>query len=199
MGFLKPHKPSDYPSTLLYILDETHITVTLSTALAILWTRDAHVAWFALGALNSSLSAKVLKELIRSPRPPPPDPSSKPSRVRPKRTYGMPSTHSTALTFYFIYLLPFALSSASQHSIGGTATGLPSPLSLAAGGGLIAYWSAGLWSRKELGYHTWEQIFGGAAYGTLLALGWKAAWGAYPAIGTNLQYLIDTVWSTVVG
>ncbi|WVQ93976.1 hypothetical protein IAU59_001054 [Kwoniella sp. CBS 9459] len=199
MGFLKPHKRSDYPSTLLYILDETHITVTLSTALAILWTRDAHVAWFALGALNSSLSAKVLKELIRSPRPPPPDPSSKPSRVRPKRTYGMPSTHSTALTFYFIYLLPFALSSSFSSSSSAQSSSLPSSLSLISGAGLIAYWSAGLWSRKELGYHTWEQIFGGAAYGTLLALGWKAAWKAYPAIGTGLQYLIDTVWRIVVG
>ncbi|OCF33102.1 hypothetical protein I316_05147 [Kwoniella heveanensis BCC8398] len=116
----------------------------------------------------------------------------------------MPSTHSTALTFYFIYLLPFALSTSKLSATGrATATaaglGLPTPLSLVAASGLIAYWSAGLWSRKELGYHTWEQVFGGAAYGTILALGWKAAWKAYPAIGEGLQYLIDTVWRTVIG
>ncbi|WRT63397.1 uncharacterized protein IL334_000302 [Kwoniella shivajii] len=183
----KPHKPSDYPSLLLYILDETHITVTLSTALAILFTRNAHVVWFAIGALNSSLSAKVLKNLIRNPRPPPPPPtSSVPSKIRPKRTYGMPSTHSTALTFYFIYLIPFV-------------TLLPSPYSLLAGLGVGGYWILGLWSRKELGYHTWEQVLGGGLYGTLLALGWKSLYKNYPVIGNSIQGLVDAVWSKVFG
>ncbi|WVR03256.1 hypothetical protein IAU60_000247 [Kwoniella sp. DSM 27419] len=186
MPFLKPHKPSDYPSVLLYILDETHITVTLSTALAILWTRNAHVAWFALGALNSSLSAKILKEAIRDPRPPPPPSDSKASPVRPKRTYGMPSTHSTALTFYFIYLLPYAYR-------------LPNPWSYFGAIGVTAYWVLGLWSRKALGYHTFKQVLGGVAYGTLLAVGWKAAWYAYPTIGTHFQHIIDWVWSSVFG
>ncbi|KAK6904963.1 hypothetical protein L486_02567 [Kwoniella mangroviensis CBS 10435] len=186
MGFLKPHKPSDYPSTLLYILDETHITVTLSTALAILYTRDAHVVWFAVGALNSSLSAKLLKNLIRNPRPPPPDPSSSPSKIRPKRTYGMPSTHSTALTFYFIYLIPYV-----QY--------LSFPLSWLAGIGVSGYWVLGLWSRKQLGYHNWQQVLGGALYGTLLALGWKWVYGMHPWIGKGIQVIVDGVCARVFG
>ncbi|WVW81482.1 hypothetical protein I302_103476 [Kwoniella bestiolae CBS 10118] len=186
MGIFKPHKPSDYPSLLLYILDETHITVTLTTALAILYTRDAHVVWFAIGALNSSLSAKVLKNLIRNPRPPPPDPSSTPSKIRPKRTYGMPSTHSTALTFYFIYLIPYV------HL-------LPTPLDWMAGVGVSTYWVLGLWSRKQLGYHTWEQVVGGAVYGTLLAVFWRGVWGRYPLIGRGIQGVFDAVWSRVFG
>ncbi|WWD22872.1 hypothetical protein CI109_107367 [Kwoniella shandongensis] len=188
MGFLKPHNPSEYPSILLYILDETHITVTFTTALAILWTRDAHVVWFAIGALNSSLSAKVLKNLIRSPRPPPPPPTtSKPYTLRPKRTYGMPSTHSTALTFYFSYLLPLIV----------VPNGLPYPFFL--GPLVTSYWIGGLWSRKELGYHTWEQIVGGAAYGTLLAGVWRGVWEHWPVIGKGLQGLIDVTWRTVFG
>ncbi|WVQ85157.1 hypothetical protein IAT38_007322 [Cryptococcus sp. DSM 104549] len=184
---LKPHRPSDYPSLLLYVLDETHITVTLSTALAILYTRSAHVVWFAIGALTSSLSAKVLKEFIRHPRPPPP-PSSEPSRRRPKRTYGMPSTHSSALTFYLAYLLPL----------------IPTlPLSPfwrgAAGVGVMGYWAAGLWSRKALGYHTWEQVLGGAAWGVGLAVGWRGVWERYPGLGEGLQGVIDHVWRTVFG
>ncbi|WWC57789.1 uncharacterized protein I303_100324 [Kwoniella dejecticola CBS 10117] len=186
MGILKPHKPSDYPSVLLYILDETHITVTLTTALAILYTRDAHVIWFAAGALNSSLSAKLLKNLIRNPRPPPPDASSKPSKIRPKRTYGMPSTHSTALTFYFVYLIPLVRY-------------LPFPLDWIAALGVGGYWVLGLWSRKELGYHTWEQVLGGALYGTLLALGWKAAYIRYPSIGATIQRVVDVVWGRIFG
>ncbi|KAK8844579.1 hypothetical protein IAR55_006426 [Kwoniella newhampshirensis] len=185
MGFLKPHTPSEYPSLLLYILDETHITVTLTTAFAILWTRDAHVVWFAIGALNSSLSAKVLKKFIRSPRPPPPPPtSSKPSSIRPKRTYGMPSTHSTALTFYFSYLLPLF-----PH--------LPYPLLV--GPLITSYWIGGLWSRKELGYHTWEQIGVGAGFGAILAIAWRGVWEQCPIIGSTLQWLIDTTWRTMFG
>ncbi|WWC85518.1 uncharacterized protein L201_000382 [Kwoniella dendrophila CBS 6074] len=186
MGFLKPHKPSDYPSLLLYILDETHITVTLSTALTILYTRNAHVIWFAIGALNSSLSAKLLKELIRNPRPPPPDPTSSISKIRPKRTYGMPSTHSTSLTFYFIYLIPYVRY-------------LPFPLDILGGIGLTGYWLLGLWSRKQLGYHTWEQIFGGVAYGTFLALSWRLVYNKYPFIGSRIQYITDIVWSRIFG
>ncbi|WVO21300.1 uncharacterized protein IAS62_002608 [Cryptococcus decagattii] len=53
---LRPHSPSEYPSLLLYILDETHITVTLTTAFVIIYTRNAHAVWLAIGALGSSLT-----------------------------------------------------------------------------------------------------------------------------------------------
>lgn len=65
----KHFKPSDYPNFLLYVLDkvsrndmrmpltfpQTHVTVTAATALAILWTHDAHTVWFGIGAVGSTL------------------------------------------------------------------------------------------------------------------------------------------------
>ncbi|ODN75532.1 hypothetical protein L202_06657 [Cryptococcus amylolentus CBS 6039] len=191
---LHPHSPSEYPSILLYVLDETHITVTAATALTILFTRDAHVVWLALGALSSSLSAKVLKKMIRQPRPPPPPSSSKPSKIRPKKTYGFPSTHSSALSFYFFYLLPLFSCLPTSSSI---------PLSAevqrwGAGAAVTSYWAAGLWSRKELGYHTWEQILAGAAWGGVVAWAWGVVWEKF-ALQGPVQGLIDGIWGATVG
>ncbi|GMK54199.1 hypothetical protein CspeluHIS016_0107850 [Cutaneotrichosporon spelunceum] len=178
------HRPSDYPSTLLWLLDETHVTVTAGTAIAILWTQKAHCLWFAAGALGSTLIARIIKKMIRQPRPPPSSPTTKAAPVRPKQTYGMPSTHSTALGFYFTYmwpLLPLATSSVwGERAALAVITGLT------------------LWSRVELGYHTVTQVMVGTAVGVNSALGWKALWNSNSAIEIQLQTLIDTVRDKVV-
>ncbi|WWC67133.1 uncharacterized protein I206_101040 [Kwoniella pini CBS 10737] len=220
MGILKPHRPSDYPSLLLYILDETHITITLLTALAILYTKDAHVVWFAIGALNSSLSAKLLKNLIRNPRPtsktittkttiPKSSSSSfekekenkknlksssslKTYKIKNKKTYGMPSTHSTSLTFYFIYLIPFLI----NKNLNSNFQFFRNLLSIL---GISIYWLLGLWSRKKLGYHNLKQIFGGILFGSFLAFIWKFIYLKFPFIGLNIQNFINIVWNRIFG
>ncbi|ORX34905.1 hypothetical protein BD324DRAFT_633132 [Kockovaella imperatae] len=236
---LHPHSPSDYPSFLLYVLDETHLTITVLHAAIIIYTRDAHIAWIAVGALGSSLSAKGIKHFIRSPRPPPPPPTSNTdlkSHVRPKKTYGMPSTHSTALSFYFFYLVPELLLSSQMLASLPFTLGIRIPLpasirpyipsfsavpklrsagtfgsvrpprkeildSLTTGQrwssaiGITAYWLGGLWSRIELGYHTYSQVVVGAAFGWLLSTLWRGVWIANPALGPWLQGWIDTVWN----
>ncbi|WVN86022.1 uncharacterized protein L203_101180 [Cryptococcus depauperatus CBS 7841] len=189
----KPHSPSDYPSFLLYVLDETHITVTLATATTVLYTHNAHVLWMAVGALGSSLAAKVLKKCIKGPRPPPPSDSA-PSPVRPKKTYGMPSTHSTALSFYFFYTLPLLV--VSQSAAKDSTSRIPYPWLV--GPAVTVYWMMGLWSRKELGYHTWRQIFVGVVFGGVLAFTWRRIWESC-SVGVYLQPLIDRIWSEVVG
>lgn len=113
--------------------------------------------------------------MIRQPRPPP-EPESKPSPVRPKQTYGMPSTHSTAIMFYFVYLWPLAPMVFPAWA---------EKMALAGIGGLT------LWSRVELGYHTIAQVAAGTAVGGVGALGWSALWAAYPSIEGNLQNVID--------
>ncbi|ORY30830.1 hypothetical protein BCR39DRAFT_528524 [Naematelia encephala] len=193
MGLRKPHKPSEYPSFLLYFLDQTHVTVTAVTASILLYTRSPHVLWFSIGALGSSLTAKTIKPLIGESRPPPPPPaSSRSSPVRPKRTYGMPSTHSTALTFYSIYLLfnPSFSSSLSQL--------VPSPIPrFAVQSGIQVFCIAGIWSRVQLGYHTLLQVFAGVLLGTLLALAWTTIWESRRSHGLEyaLQASIDYLWS----
>lgn len=239
---LRPHSPSEYPSLLLYILDEVrqispiisictecsptglfssfiirHIlqspsprrssSYTPATPMPSGWQSElwAHLLlvrhhqfkYRSLSSTNTSIlfvelhtvrpcticnTAKALKKLIRGPRPPPP-PDSSASPVRPKKTYGMPSTHSTALTFYAAYMLP------SLSSL---------PLPYLSGLGIVGYWAAGLWSRKELGYHTWEQIVAGALTGGVLTFIWRGIWNNWDVEG-KLQPLIDHVWKAVVG
>jgi dolichyldiphosphatase len=79
MGLFKPKKPSQYPSTILWFFDQvypaldslrmrqltiqTHVTVTASTALVLVLTRNVHVAWFSIGALGSSLTGRLYLEI----------------------------------------------------------------------------------------------------------------------------------------
>ncbi|KAL1408921.1 hypothetical protein Q8F55_005735 [Vanrija albida] len=171
------HRPSDYPSFLLYFLDQAHATVTAGTAAVILYTRSAHAVWFALGAVASTLMAKVAKKLIREPRPDTPD------AVKEKKTYGMPSSHATALSYYFCYLLPLLP--------------LASGATWAERAALTATAGAIIWSRVELGYHTVPQVLGGAVVGAAGAAGWSALWDAVPEIQSGIQAAIDATLRVV--
>lgn len=119
-----------------------------------------------------------MKHTIKQPRPPAPAPEFGNAPVRPKRTYGMPSTHSTALAFYFFYLWP-RLPLVTNHrwlerGIVTTITALT------------------LWSRVELGYHTPQQVLGGVTVGVLFALMWSWLWS-----NTSVSSLVDSaiIWS----
>ena len=149
----------------------------------------------------------------------------------------MPSTHSTALSFYFFYLvpalifpstwmsiIPFALPLRitltdsllelipSSHTVvakfraGGSFTSAP----IASGGrrlrlsnaqgylsavGITLYWIGGVWSRVELGYHTYSQVWGGVAFGWLVSAIWRGLWLYNPALEPWLQGWIDRIWS----
>ena len=159
--------------------------------------------------------AKGIKHLIKESRPiPPPPPSglSRASKVRPKYTYGMPSTHSTALTFYLVYLLPiipslYALPSQSHlysqsrifPRMQDISNFLPCSPGLISQGFLLGYWVLGLWSRVELGYHTPQQVLGGIVLGCVLALGWRNLWLATPNLERWVQGVIDHIWSRTFG
>ncbi|EIW73422.1 hypothetical protein M231_01947 [Tremella mesenterica] len=178
MGVRHPHKPSEYPSFILYLLDKTHLTVTAATTIYVLYQRRAHPLYFGIGAILSSISAKLVKHFIRDPRPPPASSISSP--VRPKRTYGMPSTHSTVLTFFLAYLLPQSPTFTHPYIYGTS---------------IAAYWAAGVWSRTKLGYHTWPQCLGGIFFGAALAWGWNSLWIGQPSLEGNIQTLIDLMLS----
>lgn len=151
----------------------------------------------------------------------------------------MPSTHSTALTFYWVYLLlmipsltPIVIRSLDSvsgplssilallplpHSLSQEMSGVlgyPAipPLGALVGGipslsvgrvllgtALTGLWAAGLWSRVELGYHTPQQVLGGAALGAVLAPAWALVWATNPAVRDVIQRSIDTAWKEVVG
>lgn len=178
------------------------MTVTAATAATILYTQSSLAVWFSLGAVASTLmggcclwpcrhlpvrlthadnthpTAKVAKKLIREPRPdtPPPE-STKTAPVKTKQTYGMPSTHSTALSYYFFYLFPI-LPLVSASKWGERAL-------------LTAVCGTTIWSRVELGYHTVPQVLGGAVVGAIGAFTWSSLWKNVPSIETNIQTAID--------
>ncbi|OAV97165.1 hypothetical protein PTTG_02754 [Puccinia triticina 1-1 BBBD Race 1] len=79
----------------LIILREANIVITILTAISILYLRSAHSLWFGLGAIAATATAKILKRCIKQPRP----------TESTKKSFGMPSTHSSSITFYGIYLL----------------------------------------------------------------------------------------------
>jgi dolichyldiphosphatase len=99
----------------------------------------------------------------------------------------MPSTHSTALSFYFFYLFPFILSS---H--------ISTPLRISGVVGLAGYWIGGLWSRVELGYHDYKQVSAGVALGIILAGMWRGLW-EYGGFQGHLQWLEDITLGRIFG
>lgn len=111
------------------------------------------------------MPAKGIKRIIRQPRP-----TLVTHTGRPKKTYGMPSTHSTALTFFYTYLVPLF-----------PAWRIP----------LAVAWILGLWSRHELGYHTYTQITVGALIGVVAAVGWYTVW-------LYNHDFIQTWWSLII-
>ena len=131
------------------------------------------------------------------------DKHAKQTHIRPKKTYGMPSTHSTALTFYLAYLVPALLGwGGSSNGVASSSTrDLPlSPLvRYLAAAAVMAYWVGGIWSRIELGYHTPEQCYGGAALGGALAFVWRAVWVQNPAMAGWVQNVMDEVWGLTLG
>lgn len=120
--------------------------------------------------------------MIKQPRPPAPAPEFGNAPVRPKRTYGMPSTHSTALAFYFFYLWPrlplFTSHRWFERTILTVITGLT------------------LWSRVELGYHTPQQVLGGVVVGAIFAVLWSWLWDN-TGVPSLVQSIIDKAKSLV--
>ncbi|KAJ7063246.1 PAP2-domain-containing protein [Mycena amicta] len=143
----------------LYFLDKTNLTVTALIALVIVYSRSAGVAYFASGALSTTLSVKyIVKRIIRQPRP----------VLSGKKTYGWPSTHASSVSFIAAYI-SFAAAYLPLHpSLHPATRWFP----------LVAVpWAAlVMLSRIWLGHHTMSQIAAGSIYGILWAWIWVELW-----------------------
>ncbi|GAA5916791.1 hypothetical protein JCM5296_007391 [Sporobolomyces johnsonii] len=80
----------------LYTLQNTQFVVTALTAFFIIRIRTAHSLYFGAGTLVAAFTAKILKRFIRQPRPV--------GAKKYDKTYGMPSTHSSSIAFFGVYL-----------------------------------------------------------------------------------------------
>ncbi|KAG1173424.1 hypothetical protein G6F70_003217 [Rhizopus microsporus] len=154
---------------LLYVLAYTREITIASVSLAILYFRSFHLIYFVIGAILTTLEAKVLKHIIKQPRP-----DSYKLVSKKKTSYGMPSSHSQAMSFFAAYFQLVTMSSILPEHF--RLFGLSASV-LAA---LLSTFSLGvIWSRVQLGHHTVSQVMAGTILGTLSALVWFRLWQAY--------------------
>ncbi|KAH8921024.1 hypothetical protein BT69DRAFT_1264915 [Atractiella rhizophila] len=204
-------------TVVLFTLEETFIVVTTATAVAILHLRCPHSVFFGAGSLVAMFSAKFLKLFIRQSRP-----VIESTGVTTKKTYGMPSTHSSSVAFFATYITltclyfhlhprlvrlipiesltrlrllkfsPDAPIAASE--INRTLIGVD-VLSRTC----IAVFTAGAgaaicWSRIYLGHHTPPQVVAGASLGSVIGVLWFVLWNTYAIkYDTPLQRLGENV------
>ncbi|PWN45725.1 PAP2-domain-containing protein [Ceraceosorus guamensis] len=145
-----PPPPDKKIGPFLRFLKHTQGVVTASTTIGVLCLRNTHSLYYVAGALGTGWVAKLLKKVIKQPRP-------QGSAVT--KTHGMPSTHSSTMTFMCLYL---ALALPKDYF----------PLQV----GVILIAPTVMWSRVQLGLHTPAQTLAGAALGTVSALSLSVLW-----------------------
>lgn len=124
-------------------------------------------------SLSTPLTAKILKRFIRQPRP----------ELSKKKTYGMPSTHSSSISFFGVYL-SLCISQLKPHP-----RFLPnllsrrddtedlSPFVRFVLTTAVLYGAASvMWSRVRLTHHTPAQVVAGAAVGSSMAIACFILW-----------------------
>ncbi|CAO3668379.1 unnamed protein product [Rhizopus stolonifer] len=146
-----------------HFLQTRYVTIT-GVLLAILYFRSFHLIYFTCGAIFTTIEAKILKHIIKQPRP-------DSNRLRNKTTYGMPSSHSQAISFFATYFQQVALFLSPKSMFGIP----PNVFALL----LDLFSFSVIWSRVYLGHHTKSQVFVGTALGIVSALGWFRLWQAY--------------------
>jgi len=127
----------------------------------------------------------------------PQDSSSRRPKKKVKKTYGMPSTHSTSIGFYMAYLVlslpPFNASpvAANKRDTQGLFQGFSGGLMAL---GTVVWGTSIMWSRVRIGYHTLAQVLVGAALGLSGGVMWRMLWDD-KAIGSGweriLQHWVD--------
>ncbi|KAF9264696.1 PAP2-domain-containing protein [Marasmius fiardii PR-910] len=162
--------PSDIPEAQmpwwLVFLDKTNRSVTVATFLVLTFTKSMGVAYFTAGATACSVAVKIVKKMVRQPRP-----VIDRRTKKVKKSYGMPSTHSAVIAFYMTYLLLACTrlpihTSLPQSSL----TRLIPPLICVPWGVMICV------SRVWLGHHNWVQVLVGCGFGVVFSVGWFVAW-----------------------
>ncbi|KAJ2302839.1 hypothetical protein IWW55_003229, partial [Coemansia sp. RSA 2706] len=140
----RPDDPFDCP------LDTCEWTLLLCLA-ALLYYRNALSAFTVAGAVACTLTAKLLKLLLRHERP-----AHCPNRL----SFGMPSTHSASIV-YFATIMSYI-----------AADMLPARRAIPAAAGLCLLGAAAALSRTLNGHHTLLQVAAGCGLGVSFASVW---------------------------
>jgi len=156
-----PEKGNTVWKGVLYFYDQTNWVVISLTSSFIVYTRfSPGPVYFSIGAVAASRVAKILKLLLREKRP---------EGSRLAKTYGMPSTHSSVISYYAAYTLLATLYFPREMPYASWPKWLP-PL-------VVLPWAISIvFSRIWLGHHTLNQVLAGSAIGVTFALGWFQWW-----------------------
>ncbi|KAI9480509.1 MAG: phosphatidic acid phosphatase type 2/haloperoxidase [Benjaminiella poitrasii] len=154
---------------LLNVLSYTREIVITCTFFAILYLRSIHAVYFTASAILTTLIAKILKRIIKQPRP---------VATTKKTSYGMPSSHSTAISFFSTYLQSLALS-AVHHTAEEDNRTLKMTIVVMAIVAFYCFSIAVIWSRVQLGHHTRTQVVAGALLGAACALLAHTSWTSF--------------------
>ncbi|GAA5832475.1 hypothetical protein JCM5353_003250 [Sporobolomyces roseus] len=198
----------------LFILSNTQFVVTGLTAFFILRIRTSHSLYFGAGTLVAAFTAKLLKKCIKQPRPT--------GAKKFEKTYGMPSTHSSSIAFFGVYLslsslllplhprltsliplydqyVPFTHSTSSLYDYHLTSHPLERIVRLLLASFFIFGSSSVCWSRVRLGHHTKAQVLAGAGLGGTIAVVWLSIWlgidGWSLILGKNLRNTVASLFA----
>ncbi|RHZ83112.1 hypothetical protein Glove_99g359 [Diversispora epigaea] len=156
----------------LVFLEHTRMWLTLLILTALSYIRDFHSIYSIAGGAAMTLIAKILKYIIRQPRPISPISPNNHANIKSKKTtknekksYGMPSAHSS-ITIYFATYISLQLFSSSLPYF--TRLLLSIIISITA--------LSVVWSRVRLGHHTKSQVIAGVILGFSFGLIWDIWW-----------------------
>jgi len=157
---------SDWHPWWLNFFERTNATVTGLSVGFFLYTKSAGVAYFGSGAIACMFAVKIVKKLVRQERPV----MQRPGKKR-KKTYGMPSTHSAAMSYYAAYILLASFYLPIHHTLPQSwITRTIPPLIVLPWATMVAL------SRIRLGHHTWAQVFAGSTFGLAFTVFWFSMW-----------------------
>ncbi|CAG8549479.1 10549_t:CDS:2 [Paraglomus occultum] len=173
---------------ILKVLDKINLWLSILATCALAYFRDAHVSFAILGAVTTSIIVRILKRIIRQPRPK--------TALKPRTTYGMPSTHSASTMYFAVYTSLYLASSVPTLTVFRTLF-----ITILLGVALFI-----VWSRVELGHHTGAQVIAGTIAGCVCAAACHSLWWEYGLplsvdLGLNrklevndIGIVIDYVW-----
>ncbi|KAF8350721.1 hypothetical protein F5887DRAFT_940608 [Amanita rubescens] len=125
---------------------------------------------------------RLVKNLFRQQRP-------QHEGAHQKQTYGMPSTHSTTISYFATFIVLACLRLPIHPSLpSGTATRLVPPIMAVPWAILVVM------SRVWLGHHTWPQVIVGVSYGVAFGSVWFSLWtDGLQQHGQKLEELVESL------
>lgn len=134
--------------------DLTKVATSVAVAGVLLYTRNATSVLYVTGAAANSIVGKLLKKVIRQPRP-----------TSAKSDPGMPSSHATSLAFLSLAGLGVV--------VRGAVFGLGQGVEIAGAVLCVVVAVVACSWRVAVGYHTVMQVVAGWMLGTVDAVVWS--------------------------